>query len=103
MVIIAGSSPPSATAPDTVWKTSVLAGVRHETGSLATLLDVLRDAQVNLTKIESRPLVGEPWAYRFFLDWEGLMSQAYLAAARAVTTSWKLLGTYPRGRVIGAP
>ena len=103
MVIIASAPPPPAADPETVWKTSVLAGVRHETGSLATLLDVLRDAQVNLTKIESRPVVGEPWAYRFFLDWEGLMGQAYLDAARAVTNSWKLLGTYPRGQVIGAP
>lgn len=103
MVIIASAPPPASAAPDTVWKTSVLAGVRHETGSLATLLDVLRDARVNLTKIESRPVVGEPWAYRFFLDWEGLMSQADLDAARAVTTFWKRLGTYPRGLVIGAP
>jgi prephenate dehydratase len=103
MVIIGRETYAPTAGAETVWKTSVLAGVRHETGSLATLLDVLRDARVNLTKIESRPVVGEPWAYRFFLDWEGLMSQEHLAAARAVTTLWKQLGTYPRGQIIGAP
>lgn len=84
-------------------KTSVIAGVPHEIGALASLLGVLRDARVNLTKIESRPIAGTPWVYRFFLDWEGQMSPDDLAAVRAVTEYWKALGTYPRGRVIYSP
>lgn len=88
---------------EVVLKTSVIAGVPHEIGALAALLGVLRDARVNLTKIESRPIAGTPWVYRFFLDWEGLMAPDDLAAARAITEYWKPLGTYPRGQVIYAP
>jgi len=100
MVIISREACEPAAGEGAILKTSVIAGLRHEVGSLATLLDVLRDARVNLTKIESRPVVGEPWVYRFFLDWEGLLDPEHLATAQAVTTYWKCLGIYPRGRVI---
>jgi prephenate dehydratase len=84
-------------------KTSVFAGLRHERGSLATLLDVLQRAGMNLTKIESRPIVGRPWEYLFYLDWEGRLDDWAQEDARRSTSWWKLLGVYPRGSVIPAP
>ncbi len=87
---------------DGVVKTSVIAGLRHEPGSLATLLGVLQRAGMNLTKIESRPIVGQPWEYLFYLDWEGRLGGADLDEARRVTTLWKQLGVYARGSRIEA-
>ncbi len=95
MVIIAreAKEPPEGT----VVKTSVIAGLRHERGSLAQLLSVLDTAGMNLTKIESRPIVGRPWEYLFYLDWEGRLDEAAERDARAASTFWKHLGVYPRG------
>lgn len=81
-------------------KTSVIAGLQHESGSLARLLGVLHRAGMNLTKIESRPIVGRPWEYLFYLDWEGRLAGAALAEAQATSTWWKHLGVYPRGKAI---
>ncbi|HEY7293585.1 MAG TPA: prephenate dehydratase [Dehalococcoidia bacterium] len=85
-----------------VVKTSVIAGLRHEPGSLATLLSILQRAGMNLTKIESRPIIGKPWEYLFYLDWEGRLEGADLNAASAATTLWKRLGVYARGPRIEA-
>jgi prephenate dehydratase len=83
-------------------KTSVIAGLRHERGSLATLLGVLQEAGMNLTKIESRPIVGRPWEYLFYLDWEGRLENTPLAKAKGTAIWWKHLGVYPRGNIIPA-
>jgi prephenate dehydratase len=55
---------------------------------------------MNLTKIESRPIVGRPWEYLFYLDWEGRLEGASLDEARNTATWWKHLGAYPRGKTI---
>jgi prephenate dehydratase len=88
--------PPPASAV----KTSVIAGLRHESGSLARLLGLLHGAGMNLTKIESRPIVGRPWEYLFYLDWEGRLDEPIATQARAATTLWKHLGVYPRGATL---
>lgn len=100
MVVIGREEQPPASG--SVVKTSVIAGVRHEPGSLATLLGVLHRAGMNLTKIESRPIIGRPWEYLFYLDWEGRLEGATLAEARAGATLWKHLGVYARGEKIEA-
>jgi prephenate dehydratase len=84
-------------------KTSVIAGLRHERGSLTRLLNVLNEAGMNLTKIESRPIVGRPWEYLFYLDWEGRLEDAALQDAQQTTNWWKHLGIYPRGSINPAP
>ncbi len=81
-------------------KTSVIAGLRHESGSLSRLLGILNRAGMNLTKIESRPIVGRPWEYLFYLDWEGRLEGDALTEARETVTLWKYLGVYPRGQKI---
>mgnify|MGYP001181035830 CR=1 FL=1 len=100
MVVLArGEQQPPA---DGVVKTSVIAGLRHEPGSLAALLGVLQRAGMNLTKIESRPIIGKPWEYLFYLDWEGRLEGGALEDARRATTLWKRLGVYARGSRIEA-
>ncbi len=49
-------------------KASISFTLKHETGSLARVLSLLADAGVNLTKIQSVPIVGRPWEYHFLLD-----------------------------------
>ena len=49
-------------------KGSLAFSLEHRPGSLIEALQVLRDAGLNLTKIESRPVPGKPWEYVFFVD-----------------------------------
>jgi chorismate mutase/prephenate dehydratase len=54
---------------------------------------------LNLKKLESRPIPGQPFRYRFYLDVEGhASSDAFRAALAAIaphTADLRLLGTYP--------
>ena len=60
----------------------------------------LRD--INLLKIESRPLIGRPWDYLFYLDVEGDAASPALRSALThldeVSTFVRVLGTYERSR-----
>ena len=49
-------------------KASVAFSLEHRPGSLIEALEVFRQAGLNLTKIESRPVPGQPWEYVFFVD-----------------------------------
>jgi prephenate dehydratase len=49
-------------------KLSVAFSVEHRPGTLLAALEVFRQAGVNLTRIESRPVHGRPWEYIFFVD-----------------------------------
>ena len=40
----------------------------HKRGSLATILNVMSDCKLNLTKIQSLPIIEKPWKYAFFVD-----------------------------------
>ena len=87
-------------APTGKDKTSIVFGTKHTPGSLHKALSELAARGINLTKIESRPIRGTPWAYHFFVDFEGhrieqTCSEA-LRALEASTTFMKILGSYPR-------
>lgn len=58
-------------------KMSLAFHVEHQPGTLVEALQGLAEAGVNLTKIESRPVVGRPWEYVFYVD------VRYRAAAQA--------------------
>jgi chorismate mutase/prephenate dehydratase len=80
-------------------KTSVAFITRHEPGALARALNVVSDAGVNMTKIESRPQLGKPWEYIFFVDLEGhreaVSVRGALESLRGRTVYLKVLGSYP--------
>jgi len=40
----------------------------HKRGSLAAILNVMSDCKLNLTKIQSLPIIETPWKYSFFVD-----------------------------------
>ena len=80
-------------------KTSLILSTRHEKGALLRCLQALGDYGLSMTKLESRPRPNRPWEYMFFVDFEGNLADARVAAAldslRAETLFLKVLGCYP--------
>ena len=73
----------------------------HETGSLLRILNVLAAYELNLTKIQSKPIVGRPFEYRFHVDFliEGRTTLAEaLTAIRPLCGDLRVLGVYAEGR-----
>jgi len=85
--------------PDVPCKTTLTVVLEHRPGTLGQVLTALAQRGVNLAKLESRPIPGEPWRYRFFLDLEGHSASAPLIAAlgdlQPLASSMRMLGTYP--------
>jgi len=81
-------------------KTSIAFTVDHKPGSLYQALHTFSENQINLTKIESRPLVGTPWEYIFFIDFVGHRNDSNIKEAieglSKNTRSIKILGSYPQ-------
>lgn len=81
-------------------KCSLQLTLSHRSGTLARLLNVLVEHGMNLTKIESRPLVGKPFEYQFYLDFQfpskKLLKQ-FLEELPLYVVHFKLLGIYKAG------
>lgn len=79
-------------------KVSVCFEQPHETGSLYNTLSHIIYNGLNMTKIESRPILGKNWEYRFFVDFEGnLCDSAVKNALRgmaAESSRMRVLGNY---------
>jgi len=80
--------------------TSIAFSTKHEPGALFHALQIFAMRQINLTKIESRPIINRPWEYNFYLDLEGHRSDKNVKEAlnelRKSSTFSKILGSYPR-------
>ncbi|HLF20617.1 MAG TPA: prephenate dehydratase [Bacteroidota bacterium] len=85
-----------------VGKTSLVFATRNIPGSLFQSLAGFALHGINLVKIESRPLVGKPWEYLFYLDVEGTSREKPILRAlnhlKEVSTFVRILGTYPKGK-----
>ena len=82
-------------------KVSLSFTVDHTVGSLYKVLAVLSAYNVNLTKIQSAPIIGKPWEYLFFVDFlvNGDMGwQQALDAIRPITHELHILGAYEQGQ-----
>jgi prephenate dehydratase len=92
---------PVKTNSRTVWKTSLVFTTRNIPGALFRSLSAFALRDLNLTKIESRPLRGKPWEYLFYLDFIGHVddpvSKNALGHLRELADFWRVLGCYPRG------
>lgn len=53
---------------ENISKASIKFELEHKRGSLATLLNVISNCDLNMTKIQSLPVVHKPWKYAFFID-----------------------------------
>lgn len=80
-------------------KTSICFITAHQPGSLHRVLACLAQRQLNLTRIESRPVKGRPWEYIFFVDFEGHRLDPEVAAAlqevQGQVEYMRVMGSYP--------
>lgn len=66
-------------------------------GALFTSLKILADHGMNMKKLESRPILGKPWEYMFFVETEISSNEDFYAAAdqlRETCRTFRVLGTY---------
>jgi prephenate dehydratase len=82
-------------------KTSIVFSMKNIPGALFKALSVFALRDIDLLKIESRPLRGKPWAYIFYLDFSGRMdeerSQNAIRHLQEMSNFLKILGSYPSG------
>lgn len=88
-------------SPVKAWKTSIVFNTRNVPGALFRSLSAFALRDLNLNKIESRPLRGKPWEYMFYVDFEGReedpVTQKALGHLAELADFMRVLGTYPRG------
>ncbi|MFK7747965.1 MAG: prephenate dehydratase [Kordia sp.] len=86
---------------DQIDKASLRFELDHKRGSLATVLNVMSDCKLNLTKIQSLPIIETPWKYAFFVDVTFESYEDYskaLSILEIMSTTLKVLGTYKNRR-----
>lgn len=83
-------------------KTSIMFSVKDRAGILYHMLEPFSKRDINLAKIESRPMKGKAWEYIFFLDMEGHVKEQKIAEALEELSTCcqflRVLGSYPKAR-----
>ena len=89
--------------PENADKTSLVIQAENLPGSLYQCLKCFADEGINLSKMESRPVIGRTWDYNFYLDFEAGLNtpetQRALKELGKVTSMLKVLGSYQRGNL----
>jgi prephenate dehydratase len=84
-------------------KLSLVLHLAHRPGSLCEVLNAFARRNLNLLKIESRPIPGQPWSYSFYLDLQASLldenTRAALEELKGHADSVKILGCYPQAKV----
>jgi chorismate mutase/prephenate dehydratase len=80
-------------------KTSLIMATAHKAGSLVEALGIFKKFEVNMTKLQSRPILGNPWDEMFYLDFQGNIKEPkiirLLDELGKHTRFFKILGCYP--------
>jgi prephenate dehydratase len=82
-------------------KASIYLQIKHEKGSLAEVLSLIANANINLSKLQSYPILGSDWEYYFHLDlaYESYVDfQKMISTITPHTSSIKILGNYKAGK-----
>ncbi|MFS2225346.1 bifunctional chorismate mutase/prephenate dehydratase [Pantoea sp. B65] len=95
---------PVEVSPQVPAKTTLIMATGQQAGALVEALLVLRQHNLIMSKLESRPINGNPWEEMFYIDVQGnLRSEEMQQALRelsAITRSLKVLGCYPSENVV---
>ncbi len=93
----------SADVAENADKLSLVLHLAHKPGSLCSALNAFARRNLNLLKIESRPIPGTPWSYCFYLDLQASLKNAETREAlqelKEFADSVKILGCYPQAKV----
>ena len=84
-------------------KSSITFAIAHEIGCLSKVLSILSYYNINLSKIQSMPIIGEKWEYQFYVDLELNDLKLYKQAIDAIkpfTSNLQVLGEYLKGKSI---
>src|SRR5579875_2281796 len=98
-LLLARSPNGAEVSPGNANKLSLVFQLDHRPGALFHALEPFARRNVNLMKIESRPVHGQPWQYRFYLDLQASLRDSEVAAALAeletLVVGLRILGSYP--------
>ena len=79
---------------------SMVFTVNHEVGALYEVMRVVKEHNINMARIESRPLPLSPWEYYFYLDVDGNLNQDHVQRAlqeiKTYTNTFRMIGNYER-------
>ncbi len=81
-------------------KSSIHFALAHKIGSLSKILSILSYYDINLAKIQSMPIIGEDWEYKFYVDLEIHNYEMYKKSLEAIepfTSDLQILGEYKKG------
>ncbi len=85
-------------------KISTVFALPHKKGTLSEIINLCASGGMNLTKIESRPILGKTWEYRFFMDFSSDASEKQLentlAKIKESAVEFKLLGRYEACQIV---
>jgi prephenate dehydratase len=97
---------PSHAEPEDADKLSLFFQLDHRPGALLRALEPFARRGINLMKIESRPVHGRPWQYRFYLDLQAARSNSEAAAAlgelEKEVVDLRILGSYAAAQTSAA-
>lgn len=86
---------------DVINKASLVFTVNHTEGCLSQVLSVFSFYHINLTKIQSLPIIGKEWEYQFYIDLKFTDYERYKQSLNAIApliNNIKILGEYMEGR-----
>ncbi len=90
---------PVEVAPQIPAKTTFIMSTGQQAGCLVEALLVLREQNINMTKLESRPIQGNPWEEMFYIDVSANLQspemQTVIKELTKITNQLKILGCYP--------